>query len=222
MSALVPANSRTSYAGRHRAPATRNRSTRALIGVTAAGAVVAGPLAVAAPAEAATGRTWDRLANCESGGNWHINTGNGFYGGLQFTRSTWKGFGGGRYADRADHASRSEQIIIAEKVLDGQGWGAWPACSRKLGLSRADAAGSARVSRSKARKAVKKKVTSRKASVSTGSRGSYVVRSGDTLSKIAARKHLRGGWKALFAKNASRLHGNPNRIYVGQRLVLPR
>jgi nucleoid-associated protein YgaU len=222
MSVLSPRSARTAYAGRHRAPATPNRSTRALIGVTAAGAVVAGPLALASPAEAASGRTWDRLASCESGGNWSINTGNGFYGGLQFTRSTWKGFGGGRYADRADHASRSEQILIAEKVLDGQGWGAWPECSRKLGLSRADAAGSPRVSRSKARKAIKKRTTSRRAAVSTGSRGGYVVRSGDTLSKIAARKHVRGGWRALFSKNASRLHGNPNRIYVGQRLVLPR
>jgi nucleoid-associated protein YgaU len=214
---------RTSYAGRHRAPATPNRSTRALIGVSAAGALVVAPLALAAPAEAASARTWDRLAGCESGGNWSINTGNGFYGGLQFTRSTWNGFGGGRYASRADHASRSEQIQIAEKVLDAQGWGAWPACSRKLGLSRGDASGTPRVSRSKARKAVKKRVTSHKAAVSTrGTRGAYVVRHGDTLSKIAARKHVRGGWKALFAKNASRLHGNPNRIFIGQRLLLPR
>src|SRR3954451_8482349 len=174
MSALVPAYSRTSYAGRHRAPATRNRSTRALIGVTAAGAVVAGPLAVASPAEAASGRTWDRLAQCESGGNWSINTGNGFYGGLQFTRSTWKGFGGGRFASRADHASRSEQILIAEKVLDAQGWGAWPACSAKLGLSRPDKGGSPRVSRSTTRKSVKKKSTSRAASVWRSTKGTYV------------------------------------------------
>jgi nucleoid-associated protein YgaU len=216
----MSAYSRTSYAGRHRAPATPNRSARALVGVTAAGAVIAAPIVVASPAQAASAATWDRLARCESGGNWHINTGNGFYGGLQFTRSTWTGYGGGRYASRADHASRSQQIIIAEKVLRGQGWGAWPACSAKLGLSRRDASGTPRVSRSKARKAVKKRATSRAAS--TGSRGVYVVRSGDTLSKIAAKKHVRGGWHALFRKNASRLHSNPNRIYVGQRLVLPR
>jgi nucleoid-associated protein YgaU len=214
---------RTSYAGRHRTPATPNRTTRALIGVSAAGAVVAAPLVVAAPAEAASARTWDRLAACESGGNWSINTGNGFYGGLQFTRSTWTGFGGGRYASRADHASRSAQIRIAEKVLDAQGWGAWPACSRKLGLSRADAGGTPRVSRSKARKTIKKRATHRRAAVSTrGTRGAYVVRAGDTLSKIAARKHVRGGWHALYVKNAGRLHGNPNRIFIGQRLLLPR
>ena len=213
---------RISYAGRHRSPSTPNRPVRALIGVTAAGAVVAAPLVMASPAQAASARTWDRLAQCESGGNWSINTGNGFYGGLQFTRSTWSGFGGGRYASRADHASRSEQILIAERVLDAQGWGAWPACSRKLGLSSADKGGSPRVSRSKARKAVKKKSTSKRATVSRGSKGTYTVRSGDTLSRIAARKHVRGGWKALFSKNKSRLHGNPNRIYVGQHLVLPR
>ena len=204
------------YAGRHRAPATTNRTARALVGVSAAGAVVAAPLVLASPAQAASARTWDRLAQCESGGNWSINTGNGFYGGLQFTRSTWNGFGGGRYA------SRAEQIAIAEKVLDAQGWGAWPACSRKLGLSNADKGGSPRVSRSTTRKSVKKRSTSRAASVSRGTRGTYVVHSGDTLSKIAARKHVRGGWKALYSKNKSRLHGNPNRIYVGQRLALPR
>jgi len=192
-----------------------------MVGVSAAGAVVAAPLVMASPAQAASYRTWDRIAACESGGNWSINTGNGFYGGLQFTRQTWLGFGGGRFASRADHASRSEQIQIAEKVLDAQGWGAWPACTRKLGLSNSDKGGSPRVSRSKARKSVKKRSTSR-ASVSTGSKGTYVVHRGDTLSKIAARKHVRGGWHALFSKNASRLHGNPNRIYVGQHLVLPR
>jgi resuscitation-promoting factor RpfA len=206
------------YAGRHRTPVAPNRTARALVGVSAAGAVVAAPLVMASPAQAASLRTWDRLASCESGGNWSINTGNGFYGGLQFTRQTWLGFGGGHYASRADHASRSEQILIAEKVLDAQGWGAWPACSRKLGLSNADKGGSPRVSRSKVRKSVKKKSTP----VSSGSKGTYVVHRGDTLSKIAARKHVRGGWRALFSKNKSRLHGNPNRIFVGQHLVLPR
>ena len=197
--------------------------TAARRGVTLAAVSAAGLALSATAANAATPTsTWDALAQCESGGNWSINTGNGFYGGLQFTRSTWSGFGGGRYASRADHASRSEQILIAERVLDAQGWGAWPACSRKLGLSSADKGGSPRVSRSKARKAVKKKSTSKRATVSRGSKGTYTVRSGDTLSRIAARKHVRGGWKALFSKNKSRLHGNPNRIYVGQHLVLPR
>ncbi|HKG49038.1 MAG TPA: transglycosylase family protein [Actinomycetales bacterium] len=219
---LSPALPRTSYAGQHRAPAPRKRTVRALVGVSATGALLAAPLVMASPAQAASSSTWNRLAACESGGNWGINTGNGYYGGLQFSAQTWAGFGGRKYASRADRASRSQQILIAEKVLDAQGWNAWPSCSRKLGLSRADKGGSPRVSRSTTRKSVKKKATSRAASVSRGSKGTYTVRSGDTLGKIAARKHVRGGWRALYSKNASRLHGNPNRIYVGQRLVLPR
>jgi hypothetical protein len=77
---------------------------------------------------------WDRLAQCESSGNWAINTGNGFYGGLQFLQATWDGFGGGSFAPRADLASREQQIIVAERVRSRQGWGAWPECSRRLGL----------------------------------------------------------------------------------------
>ena len=80
------------------------------------------------------GSTWDRLAQCESGGNWHINTGNGYYGGLQFLNSTWRAYGGGQYASRADLASREAQIAVAERVRADVGWGAWPACSRRLGL----------------------------------------------------------------------------------------
>ena len=83
---------------------------------------------------AANGGVWDQLAICESGGNWSINTGNGYYGGLQFSYSTWLGYGGGVYAPTANLATREQQIAIAEKVLAGQGWGAWPACTSKLGL----------------------------------------------------------------------------------------
>ncbi|PBC37817.1 resuscitation-promoting factor [Rhodococcus sp. ACPA4] len=78
--------------------------------------------------------TWDAIAQCEATGNWAINTGNGFYGGLQFTQSTWQAFGGGEYASRADLATREQQIAIGEKVRAGQGWGAWPSCTSKLGL----------------------------------------------------------------------------------------
>jgi hypothetical protein len=77
---------------------------------------------------------WDKLAQCESSGQWRINSGNGFFGGLQFLPSTWLGFGGGAFAPRADLATREQQIIVAERVLSKQGWGAWPECSRKLGL----------------------------------------------------------------------------------------
>lgn len=94
-------------------------------------AAVAAPLLMAGTATAAPASTWDALAECESSGNWDINTGNGYSGGLQFSPSTWRAYGG---EGAAHEASRDEQIAVAERVLDGQGWGAWPACSRELGL----------------------------------------------------------------------------------------
>ena len=102
------------------------------VGVCAALALSSGTgLVTAAPAEAAATTVWDRVAQCESGGKWAINTGNGFSGGLQFTPSTWRSFGG---TGLAHQASRAQQIAVAERVLASQGWKAWPACSRKLGL----------------------------------------------------------------------------------------
>ncbi|MFC9702775.1 transglycosylase family protein [Streptomyces sp. NPDC056943] len=78
---------------------------------------------------------WGCVAECESSGRWHINTGNGFYGGLQFWQPTWVEHGGTKYAPRADLATRPQQITIAEEVLRTQGWGAWPVCSKRYGLS---------------------------------------------------------------------------------------
>lgn len=86
---------------------------------------------VASSGGGASGGVWDKIAACESGGNWSINTGNGFYGGLQFTLSTWHAYGG---SGRPDNASKSTQIAVAMKVQAAQGWGAWPACTSKLGL----------------------------------------------------------------------------------------
>ncbi|WP_067710724.1 resuscitation-promoting factor [Nocardia yamanashiensis] len=85
--------------------------------------------------EVRDGTTWDALAKCESNGNWAINTGNGYYGGIQFDQSTWERQGGTRYAPRADLATREEQIAIAEVTRARQGWGAWPACTSRLGIS---------------------------------------------------------------------------------------
>lgn len=98
----------------------------------AAASMIAAPAASAAPDS-----DWDALAGCESGGNWSINTGNGYYGGVQFDANTWQAYGGGEFAPTADQATREQQIYVAEKVLDAQGWGAWPACSSSLGLSSA-------------------------------------------------------------------------------------
>lgn len=116
------------------------RSVRILSSSLAVGAVVAGTMAASTTsADAADNRTWNRLAQCESGGNWHINTGNGYYGGLQFSASTWRAYGGGKFAPIASQAKRWEQITIAQRTLRSQGWGAWPGCSARLGLTRADA-----------------------------------------------------------------------------------
>lgn len=77
---------------------------------------------------------WDDLAWCESGGNWSINTGNGYSGGLQFLHSSWRAYGGREFAPLAYQATREQQIVVAERILDDVGWGAWPACARRLGL----------------------------------------------------------------------------------------
>ena len=91
-------------------------------------------IALNAPSEAASARTWDRIAHCESTGRWHINTGNGYYGGLQISPSTWRGYGGKKYAKLPHHASKKQQIKVAERIKRGQGWGAWGSCASRLGL----------------------------------------------------------------------------------------
>lgn len=107
---------------------TTSNIRRSALVVALGGAAVAASLT---PANAVPTSTWDALAQCESGGNWGISNGNGFSGGLQFTPSTWAAFGG---QGSPQNASKAEQIRVAENVLAGQGWGAWPACSAKLGL----------------------------------------------------------------------------------------
>ena len=99
------------------------------------GAVVAAGLSMAGAGTAIAHQgVWDEVAQCESGGNWSINTGNGYHGGLQFSRSTWQAFGGGKYAPTADQATRAQQIDIAKKTQAAQGWGAWPSCTAQLGI----------------------------------------------------------------------------------------
>ena len=179
------------------------------VGLAAAGAVVAAPFLGVGSASAADDATWDALAQCESGGNWAINTGNGYYGGLQFSASTWQGLGGGAYASRADLAKRSEQIAVAEKTLAVQGWGAWPACSAELGLGDADKAGSA---------AAPAPAPQPAAAAPASGGGSYTVRSGDTLSRIAAAHGT--DWSRLYALNRSVIGADPGLIFPGQALRL--
>jgi hypothetical protein len=124
------------YRGRHRAPTnTAKYVARSTAGATAFALPLVGLIGTA---NAATDEQWDNVARCESGGNWHINTGNGYYGGLQFTQGTWMNYGGSQYASRADLASREAQMAIANKVLASQGWGAWPVCSHYAGPAQAD------------------------------------------------------------------------------------
>jgi nucleoid-associated protein YgaU len=185
---------------------------------------------------------WDAIAACESGNNWSINTGNGYYGGLQFSQGTWNAYGGGAYAPTASQASRSQQIAVAEKVRAGQGIGAWPVCGKRAGsgasYSNSNSQGSSQQSqgsRSSTRKhystqkqtSTQKHYTTKKhhnserssGQVRTSAAGSYVVKSGDTLGKIAAAHGVDGGWKALWAANRGTIE-NPNLIFIGQRISL--
>ena len=97
------------------------------VSVSRADPPAAAPVSTAAPSSSGGGN-WSAIAACESGGNWSANTGNGFYGGLQFSEQTWLGYGGGQYASSANLATAAQQIAVAERVLAGQGIGAWPVC----------------------------------------------------------------------------------------------
>ncbi|MEU8165281.1 transglycosylase family protein [Micromonospora sp. NPDC049004] len=212
------------YTPRHRRVTTR----RVAVGTLAVGAVT-GAVALfgpAAPAQA--GVNWDAIAQCESGGNWKINTGNGYYGGLQFSQGTWAGYGGKKYAARADLASRGEQIAIAEKVLDGQGIGAWPTCGRKGGSS-GSAAKSSKSTAGKDRSTAPKDRSSRGDQPATRNHertapaaggDTYVVKPGDTLSEIADSHHQAGGWEALYERNRQLIGADAGLIFPGQRLAL--
>ncbi|WP_200305468.1 transglycosylase family protein [Streptomyces adelaidensis] len=195
--------------GRHRRYQP-NRINRASLTVTAGGAGMALPLIGTGVAEAADVETWDKVAACESTNDWNINTGNGYYGGLQFTQSTWEAYGGRAYAARADLATKAEQIAIAEKVLDGQGPGAWPVCSDRAGLTRGG--GSTRTIED-----VKPQTTPQS---QAGKVDMYTVVRGDTLSEIADSQEVKGGWRGLYTANRKTIGSDPDVIIPGQRLSL--
>jgi resuscitation-promoting factor RpfA len=229
--------------GRHRKPGNHTRT----LGLATAPLVAAIPLAAASasPASAATS-SWDRLAGCESGGNWDINTGNGYYGGLQFADGTWDGNGGERYASRADLASRAEQIVVASRLLNSSGWGPWPGCSSRLGLG-ADEKQEA-LATAEAIKArlsgdqttgdtspagpteAQQRAEDNRVQTERATRGRhrkapvsgdvYVVRRGDTLSAIARNRDVPGGWQRLYRINKATIGSNPGLIRPGQRLHL--
>ncbi|MGW2461451.1 transglycosylase family protein [Streptomyces sp. NPDC001761] len=220
--------------GRHRRYQP-NRINRASLTVTAGGAGLAIPLVAAGTADAADVATWNKVAACESSGNWSINTGNGYYGGLQFTQSTWEAYGGTRFAPRADLATRAEQIAVAEKVLDGQGPGAWPVCSVQAGLTRGGPAPGVHTETSATRPAKTgsaahsgsahsgfvKDVRPQTTPQSRAGRAEmYTVVHGDTLSGIAGDHHVTGGWRTLYAGNRATIGADPDLIMPGQRLSL--
>ncbi|MEU4920152.1 transglycosylase family protein [Streptomyces parvus] len=227
--------------GKHRRPSKAARIAT-LAGVT--GAAVAVPLMGATNASAASVETWDAVAQCESGGNWSINTGNGYYGGLQFSQSSWAAAGGTQYAARADLASKDQQIATAEKLLDMQGPGAW-ACAGAGGLtndgvdpgvntgsgqseSKPEQAQPQRqaeqpTTRSEQREAPKAE-SKKTVTTPTGEKvkkgdGEYKVKAGDTLSKIAQKEGVKGGWSKLFKLNDDIVE-EADLIFPGQQLHL--
>jgi LysM repeat protein len=188
-----------------------------IIATTAiAAAISAGMLTTNASASSVN---WDAIAQCESGGNWHINTGNGFYGGLQFTLSTWAANGG---SGNPANASRSEQIRVAENVLASQGIGAWPVCgprgytysSSSTGSGSAPQRSSVVQSTPKVYKPSKPHTESSTVKIKGGFM--YLVKSGDTLSGIGAK--FGENWHKLYKDNKKVIGSDPNLIYPGQAL----
>jgi resuscitation-promoting factor RpfA len=224
----APACADTPITDRSEKSVRRGRRAAAAIATTV-GATAIATTTLAVPAQAASSTAvWDRVANCESSKHWHINTGNGFYGGLQFSSGTWRAYHGKKYAGQANQATRAEQIEVARRVLAAQGPGAWPVCGPRAGLTRhsghathaalpkvAGKATPAKRTTSSAKKAhkpaAKKTSTHHK---------TYKVHSGDTLTKIAHKLHVHGGWKALYKANRSHL-SSPNVLHVGRILTLP-
>jgi len=228
--------------GRHRAPRTNHAKRLVATGVIA-GSGLALPLIGATSAHAASTSTWEAVAQCESSGNWSIDTGNGYYGGLQFSASTWDAYGGQQYAATANEATEGQQITVAEAVLASQGPGAWPVCGPQAGLTQGGApanvsttsssssssnsssndnsssSSSSASSASSNSTPASTGTTTSTATPQTGS-GNYTVKSGDTLSSIAAANGVSGGWESLYQANASTVGSNPNLIYPGQKLEI--
>ncbi|MGW2793995.1 transglycosylase family protein [Streptomyces sp. NPDC001251] len=227
--------------GKHRRPSKAVR-VATLAGVT--GAAVAAPLMAAGNASAASVSTWDAVAQCESGGNWSINTGNGYYGGLQFSNSSWAAAGGTQYASRADLATKGQQIAAAEKLLAIQGPGAWScagAGNLTSGGSKADvdtsgssssSSHSAKPSKPKQQaqpqQGSQKSERTESAPASRGEQrsqpvqqgdGEYTVKSGDTLGNIATANGVKGGWQKVFDLNKE-IVKDANLIFPGQKLHL--
>jgi Transglycosylase-like domain/LysM domain len=192
-------------------PINRRVSLRRLLSIVVATCLpVAGGGLFTGVAEAAPGVDWDAIAWCESGDNWAISTGNGYYGGLQFTLSTWRANGG---VGNPARASREQQIAVAEQVLRSQGIGAWPVCGKRAG----SLAGGAHAKPGKP----KVRPRPRPVSIPSGPMSAYTVLPGDTLlCSIAVSHHVRGGWPQLYEVNREFVT-DPDLIRIGQSLRIP-
>lgn len=221
---------------------------RRLLASALSTAALASGAALATHGAAAADPDWDELARCESGGNWSINTGNGYQGGLQFSDSTWDAYGGEQYAPSADQATREQQIAVAEKTLAGQGYGAWPGCSASTGWEHGGTAGSVGRSTQTVRQggssdADGQSSSARRAAVEPAPRvhrvtmpadavatlttapkvappgGSmWTVARGDTLTSIAAKTGA--DWQAIRDLNRDVVE-HPDWIFPGERLAIP-
>lgn len=235
----------------------KNTSIRRTAAALAIGGVAAATMSMPA-ANAVDSATWDALAQCESGGNWSINTGNGFYGGLQFTQQSWNGVG---MSGSPATATREQQIEAGERLLAIQGWGAWPACSAKLGLygktgaaptytdsttsttatttvaaqsqtqqtyaapaaQEAAPVAAAPATQEAAAPAAPAAAEAPAASVAAAPKaaaGTYTVVPGDSLSLIAAKLGVAGGYQAIAAANTDIIY-NVDLIFPGQVLTIP-
>ena len=245
----------------------KNTSIRRTAAALAIGGVAAATMSMPA-ANAVDGATWDALAQCESGGNWSINTGNGFYGGLQFTQQSWNGVG---MSGSPANATRAQQIEAGERLLAIQGWGAWPACSAKLGLygktgaaptyteptttvaaqsqtqqtytapaaqaapaapaaqaapaaveapAAAPAAPVAPAAPAVEAPAAAPAVEAPVAAAPKAAAGTYTVVPGDSLSLIASKLGVAGGYQAIAAANTDIIY-NVDLIFPGQVLNIP-
>ena len=197
-----------------------------------------GVMAVLGTAGAAQADQWDNVAECESSGDWSINTGNGYYGGLQFSQSTWEAYGGTQYAPRADLASPAEQKAVAEKTLDGQGWGAW-GCAHARGTQAEDTTAdhsktTTKRSTENTQKSQEQSTPSQQTQPEQSSRSSetqneapkqteqprsakgsktgetYTIQPGDTLGAIAEAHGT--SWEVLYSANTNVLN-SPTMIY---------
>ncbi|MEU1038039.1 transglycosylase family protein [Streptomyces sp. NPDC005551] len=205
--------------GRHRRYQP-NRINRASLTVTAGGAGMAIPLIGAGVADAADVGTWNKVAACESTSNWSINTGNGYYGGLQFSQSTWEAYGGKVFAGRADLATKGQQIAVAEKVLRSQGPRAWPVCSVRAGLTRGGGTPAVDTSPRTPPRTVRDVQPQTTPQSQAGTARMYTVVQGDTLSGIADSRRVQGGWRQLYEANRATVGADPDLIVPGQRLDL--